>query len=236
MQPPSGRPWILGHRGASATARENTIEAFHLAAEMGADGVELDARRTVDGAIVVHHDDRVDGTPIVSLSLVALREAWPHVPTLEEALAACRGMWVNVEVKSSSTDADWDPADSSLEAVLDVIDQAGVDVEVSSFNPLTVYRSLQLRPDLPTGWLTERSFVDPFDAITAAASAGHTAIHPDLASFDDDAGAVVRAAHTAGLWAIAWTVDEPDDITRLADAGIDGIITNVPDVAMGVLG
>ena len=60
---------VIAHRGASAAAPENTIEAFLLARELGADWVELDARRTRDGAIVVHHDDTLaDGRVIVELS------------------------------------------------------------------------------------------------------------------------------------------------------------------------
>ena len=71
MSSPSDGPRILAHRGASARARENTVEAFRLASALGADGVELDVRRTADGALVVHHDPSVDGVGALYESTMA---------------------------------------------------------------------------------------------------------------------------------------------------------------------
>ncbi len=82
---------VIAHRGASAAAAENTIEAFALAAELGADGVELDARRTADGQVVVHHDAHLpDGRVIVDLSAADLPA---HVPTLAEPSTPADRWW-----------------------------------------------------------------------------------------------------------------------------------------------
>src|SRR5438045_594778 len=74
----SRRPLVLGHRGASAAARENTLAAFTRAREMGADGVELDVRRTADGVLVVHHDPDAEGVGLIrSVTFADLRAARP---------------------------------------------------------------------------------------------------------------------------------------------------------------
>ncbi|HEY1737167.1 MAG TPA: glycerophosphodiester phosphodiesterase, partial [Acidimicrobiia bacterium] len=87
------RPLVLGHRGASRGAPENTIAAFTRAAELGADGVELDVHRTADGVLVVHHDADLDGVGLVlGAPFVQVRAARPDVPTLAETLDACAGM------------------------------------------------------------------------------------------------------------------------------------------------
>src|SRR5439155_979681 len=90
------------HRGANRLARENTLEAFARAIELGADGVELDVHRTADGALVVHHDAAAPGFgSIAEAPLGAVRAALPHVPTLDEALDTCVGSLVNIEVKDA---------------------------------------------------------------------------------------------------------------------------------------
>ena len=101
---------VLAHRGASNASRENTIDAFRLAGELGCDAVELDVRRTSDGQLIVHHDARLaDGRAIVELSAADLPA---HIPDLQAALDACSGMWVNVEIKNHPQDPDFDLTDS----------------------------------------------------------------------------------------------------------------------------
>src|SRR3954468_3922079 len=100
------QPTILAHRGASSSHRENTIDAFRASGPMGADWVELDVRRTADGALAVHHDAHLaDGRAIVEL---AASDLPAHVPLLAEALAACAPMGVNVEIKNWPADIDFD--------------------------------------------------------------------------------------------------------------------------------
>src|SRR3954465_13219995 len=96
---------VIAHRGASAAAPENTVEAFRLARELGADMVELDARRTADGQVIVHHDAHLaDGRAIVELSRSELPT---HVCDLADALDACEGMQVNIEIKNWPDDPDF---------------------------------------------------------------------------------------------------------------------------------
>src|SRR4051794_26258624 len=103
------RPLVLGHRGASHARPENTLAAFAKAREFGADGVELDVRRSADGQLVVHHDPQVEGFGIIyEHDFATLRTARPDVPTLAEALGACAGMIVNVEVKCLPWEPDAD--------------------------------------------------------------------------------------------------------------------------------
>jgi len=227
---------VIAHRGASRARSENTLEAFRHAASLDADAVELDARRTADGEIVVHHDDTLPGIgPIVEITTAELRARAPRVPTLAEALDACAGMWVNVEVKNSPGDHDWDPADEAVGRVVAIVRDAGAAERVllSSFNAITAGKA---RPVLATGWVIEAP-IPVAAAITEAASLGFDALHPAVADLAGDAGPeTITAAHAAGLLLICWTLDEPDEIRRLAAAGIDGIITNVPDIARSALG
>ena len=98
--PQHGRPvQVIAHRGASRAAPENTVAAFRRAAEMGAQAVELDVRRTGDGALVVHHDAASRPTAVRSASSPAPTSP-THVPAFAAALDACAGMWVNVEIKN----------------------------------------------------------------------------------------------------------------------------------------
>src|SRR5208282_3890957 len=94
---------IIAHRGSTALARENTVAAFVAARDLGADGVEFDVRRTSDGELVVHHDREIPGLgPIDQLSSAELPE-W--LPSLGQALDACRPLEVNVEIKHASSSA-----------------------------------------------------------------------------------------------------------------------------------
>ena len=226
---------MIAHRGASRARRENTLEAFRHAATLGADAVELDARRTADGELVVHHDDAVPGVgPIVELGAAELRRRAPWVPTLAEGLAACSGMWVNVEVKNNPGDHDWDPGNAIVERVLTIITAAGVGSRalVSSFNAVTAAAA---QPGLPTGWLIEAP-IPPAAAVPEAAALGFDALLPAAADLAGETGErVIAAAHEAGLLLICWTLDDPAEMQRLAAAGIDGIITNLPGVARSAL-
>ena len=243
-------PLVYGHRGASAAAPENTLEAYRLAGELGADGVELDVRRSSDGALVLHHDAALpDGRVVASTPRSALPAS---VPTLAAALDACTGLVVNVEIKNISYEPDFDPACSIADEVVALIaerrgshgsaqgdavddevpDEGPDHVIVSSFHLGTIDRVKALDAAVATGFLT---FVDPLpaEAVRVAADRGHDAVHPHEATVDAD---VVTAAHDAGLAVNVWTVDDPDRIAALAGIGVDGIVTNAPDVARGVLG
>lgn len=238
MQRPPGRPWIIAHRGASAALHENTVAAFREAARRGADAVEFDVRRTADDVLVVHHGDRVpDVGPIVDLDAEELHLRAPWVPTFDQAMTACDGLWVNVEVKNAPTDRDWDPSNAIIGHLLDRIGSGGNAgrVLLSSFNPEAVALAAGRLPGLQTGLLIGGG-LDPLEMISGAARAGHATIHPDVSCLRGErAGEIVAAAERHRLGVIAWTVDDPAEMRRLASTGVTGIITNVPDVARAAL-
>lgn len=228
---PNDAPLVYGHRGASADAPENTLEAFALAREQGAHGVELDVRRCRDGDMALHHDAELsDGRRIVELTRADL----PATScTLAAALDVCEGMVVNIEIKNVSVDPDHDPACRLADAVVALLhEREGRDrVIVSSFGLATVDRVRAIDPAVPTALLT---FVDPIGppAIELAVRHGHQAIHPHVATVD---AAYVELAHERGLAVNVWTVDDPVRIRELASWGVDGIVTNVPALALAAL-
>ena len=221
---------IIAHRGASAAHRENTVEAFRAAGELGATWVELDVRRTADGQLAVHHDAHLsDGRALVELVAADLPA---HVPSLAEALAACAPLGVNVEIKNSPNDVDFDASAAIVEPVVAVIAACSQPILVSSFHSPTLDRVRAVDASVATAQLTFE-LGDPPRAIERAVAAGHAALHPFDATVTPE---VVALAHDAGLKVNVWTVDDPARIVALDEMGVDGIVTNVPDVAARALG
>lgn len=225
---------VIAHRGASAAAPENTIEAFHLARSMGADWVELDARRTADGAIVVHHDAHLpDGRAIVKLTRSDLPDS---ICDLDAALDACAGMSVNIEVKNWPDDVDFDPDDLVARAVVDLVAARSchASVLVSCFHRPSLDLIVSLDAAIPTAMLG----FGPPDGLswsawtTDLAAAGHQAVHPWYGVVDRE---VVEASHAAGIEVNVWTVNDPDDMRSLLAAGVDGLCTDHPDRARQVI-
>jgi glycerophosphoryl diester phosphodiesterase len=233
---------VLAHRGANRLAPENTVTAFTRALELGADGVELDVHRTHDGLLIVRHDADTGAGITNDLPFSTVRETLPDVPTLAEALDACAGRLVNVEIKNLPGDPDWDPADRAAELLVGLLAaRAGRDdVLVSSFNLATVDRVRALDPAVPTAWLTFGR--DAFESLETAAVHGHSALHPDLWSLPGgtDRGAglqgLVERAHERGVRVNVWTVNDDADVVRMAAAGVDAVVSDVPDTALRALG
>jgi glycerophosphoryl diester phosphodiesterase len=226
---------VLGHRGAAASERENTVRAFARALADGADGVELDVRRTADGALAVHHDPALaDGRVIVAIPAADLP---PEVPLLAAALDACAGAKVvNVELKNWPDDPDFDPTERLVEAVVALLGERG-ELEapgllLSSFHRPTVERVRALAPGLATALLTI-DVPDPAGLAAELAEAGHRALHPHHAFVDEG---VVAACHEAGLAVNTWTCDDPDRLRWLAGLGVDAVVTNDPATALAALG
>src|SRR3954452_5164758 len=168
---------VIAHRGASAAAPENTVEAYRLARELGADWVELDARRSGDGGLVVHHDARLpDGRLVVECSQAALP---PSVPTLAAALDACAGMGVNIEIKNLPGDADFDAGESVAEAVVAEVRRRSAQDRglVSSFHLPTIDRVARIDPMVPTAHLVV-SVDDPALVAARTRRHGHRALPP----------------------------------------------------------
>jgi len=225
-------PVVIAHRGASHDEPENTLVAFIRAAEMGAHGVELDARLTSDGVVVVHHDPALaDGR---SIDVTLATDLPEHVPTLASVLESCvaHGLAVNVEIKVDEPEpqpGDWA---TLTVAVVEHLRSCPGDYLVTSFSEACVAGVRALAPETPTGQL---GFALP-DAATfvgLAAAEGHATVNPWDPMVD---AALVGLAHEAGLAVHVWTVDEPGRMVELAALGVDGIITNRPDVLRAVLG
>lgn len=223
---------VIAHRGASAAAPENTVEAFRLARTLGADWVELDARRTRDGAVIVHHDAVLaDGRTIVELDRQELPD---HVCDLAVALDACEGMHVNIEIKNWPDDPDFDPSERVAEQVVDLVRERGLRdrVLVSCFHRPTIDRIRVLDPELATAFLFVLHEGTWEELAADVAAGGHRALHPWEGFVDE---AMVAAARAHGLELNVWTVDDPERMAQLVALGVDGLCTNVPDVARRIL-
>ena len=215
------RPLVLAHRGASRAATENTPEAFRLALTLGADGVELDTRRAGRGELVVHHDPELAGTPVRRL-------VEPPLPGLAAALDASTGGIVNVELKT-----DGDVPGGVAAAFCGLLRRRGGRDRVlaSSFDPVALRTVRVLRPDIPTA-LVVGPDGDLGAALREAVRVRHRALHPRSELVDSS---LVERARALGLALHAWTVNDADELQRFAGLGVDGLITDVPDVALSVL-
>ncbi len=235
--------YIYAHRGASGYAPENTLRAFDLAADMHADGVELDVQLTRDRQLVVIHDETIDrvtdGTGFVAnYTLEELRKhpVTMHTPGISEpipllkdvlALLKRRGLKVNIELKNS------DNFYPGMEEIcLEQVAAAGMegDTLYSSFNHYSLLHVKELAPDAPCGLLYHATLVEPW---RYAASLGVNALHPHFTELyiEDE----VRKAHALHIEVNPWTVNTEEELKRMIAAGADRIITNYPDRARALL-
>jgi len=240
------KPLILAHRGASAEAPENTLAAFRLALEQGADGFELDIHRTRDGHLVVCHDERVDRTTdgtgfIGSMTLAELKKldagrwfdarfAGERIPTLDEVWALVEEAGgirlLNIEVKLGFA-----AYPGIEEELIEWIESRGLEdrVIVSSFNHFSMLRLHERAPEIRTGILYMAAWVEPW---VGARRVGARSLHPYHLTLVPP---LVEAAHSQGLEVYPFTVDEPERMRELAAMGVDGIITNKPGLARSVI-
>jgi glycerophosphoryl diester phosphodiesterase len=218
---------ILGHRGAAQEHPENTLAAFADARRLGADGVELDVRRSLDGGLVVAHDPVLPGLgPIAKLRVA---EVPAEVPLLDAALEACAGLYVNVELKFDQGE-DLEAAEAFAAAVLDcsleVMDRE--ELLFSSFAPQVLSALRRLDSEILLGLLLDY-VQDPADFIESAVASGFDALNPFVLTLTD---ATIERCTTAGLGLNLWTVNGAEDLARLFAAGVDSVITD--DVALAV--
>jgi glycerophosphoryl diester phosphodiesterase len=224
------------------------MAAFARAVELGAQGIELDVHLSADSVPVVIHDFTVDATTdgsgaVSGMSLAELREldagsyfdpafAREPIPTLDEVLESFgRRLFINVELKTTS------PGDNGLErAVIALLGEHGLDrsesILLSSFNPFSLRRARKLAPHLARGLLYSPDMPLPLRRAWFASLAPHQARHPEYTMVD---APYMAWARRRGYQVNTWTVDDPAEMRRLVDLGVDGIITNVPDVLGRVL-
>jgi glycerophosphoryl diester phosphodiesterase len=223
---------IFAHRGCTEGFTENTIDAFAEARRLGADGVELDVRLTADGALAVHHNAEIPGVGVIAELDVADLPA--HVPLLVDVLAVCEGMVVNVEIKNAPQDPGWDDGEAVAALTAAAIEEAGwgTRVLVSSFQEATLRAVRAADGRLALGALWGFA-TEPQAALEAAAEAGYVAVHPFVSSVD---AALVERAHAIGLAVNVWTVNAPEDLRAVVDAGVDTVITDRLREALAIAG
>jgi glycerophosphoryl diester phosphodiesterase len=240
------RALIYAHRGANNAAPENTLAAFCLAQQQGADGIEMDVKLTADGEVVVMHDQTVDRTTDGHGLLRNFRQAelrrldagsWfdsqfhgERVPTLAEIFETLKaGILYDIELTNYGT-----PFDGLLEKVLALIKKYGLaqNVMVSSFYPTNILRFRGLAPSIPGGVIApqgmpgalSRSFVGRWFAPRVVIP-----VYLDLTP------GFIRRQKAHKRKVIPWTVNQPEDMRRLVEWGVDGLITDVPGLARTTL-
>lgn len=224
-----GRPAIVGHRGVRRPELlENTPAAFAAAVAEGADWIELDVRRSADGALVLYHNGWTpDGVAVVDRTAAELVEL--GLATFVEALEQLAGdVGLNVEVKNFPGEPDYDVEDAIVPIVADILAPlVGTrPLMTSSFNPLTVGRLVETLPEVPCG-LIHFNTLSIRQAAVIGREQGATALSPQVGSPALDADGVA-AVHAEGMSVLVWTVNDPAAATELAAAGVDALCTDDP--------
>jgi len=236
----SQTPKIIAHRGWSALAPENTLAAFRAAIEVGADGIELDVQLSKDGHVVVIHDEKLDRTtngsgPVADHTLAELSEldaggwfapkyAGEPLPTLAAVFDLVRDTaWngiINVELKTSGV-----PYPGIEKAVVDLIRSYGLSEQVliSSFNHYSLAETTRIAPEIKTAILYTTQLYKPWEY---AKGFGCAALHPRR---QPGMERLVAGAKEAGLAVNVWTINSTQHADELAEAGVTGLITDVPD-------
>jgi glycerophosphoryl diester phosphodiesterase len=235
------RPLNFAHRGASHEAPENTLAAFERAAELRADGAELDVQISRDGELVVVHDfdldKTTDGSGLVSTKTLAELQdldagSWfspkfrgQRIPTLQHVIDTVGPrLLLNVELKTENY-----RDDGLAAAVATVLERNNLVAKtiVSSFNPFALWRARKRNPAIQLGLL----YSDDMSFLLRRPRLRHwlrpQALHPHYSLVDGD---YVQWATRKGYRTHTWTVDEPKDMRRIIAAGVDIIITNRPDL------
>jgi glycerophosphoryl diester phosphodiesterase len=226
------RTEIIAHRGASRERPENTLAAFARAAELGADGVELDVHLTADGILVVHHDAVPSEAPSPGLSgraiptltaneLRTFRVGGEPIPTLAEVQAALPPkIALYCELKGEHTAA----------AAVAMLAAARSAVAVHAFDHRQVAEARRLAPSLPRGVLEASYHVDTTASLLSVAAR-------DLWEYWEMIDRpLVDAVHAIGGRVIAWTVNDPAAMLRLAGMGVDALCTDDVGLARDHLG
>ena len=228
-------PLIIAHRGASVDMIENSLAAFALAAEQGADGLELDVQFSADGQLVIYHDfslQRVTGKneKVADLTLDELKNIdlgeEQRIPTLDELFEMMgSGLLYNIELKGFGL------RDNGLEtAVADRVESFGLEskVLISSFNPLSVRRSRRVfSSSIPVALIRSKG-LDKY----AYWFAGSEVDHPQHELVDES---YMAWCTKRGCRSHAWTVNEAEEARRLAQLGVQGLITDKPQFIRQVL-
>lgn len=238
-------PLVVAHRGASAYAPENTLAAFKLAVRQGAEAVELDTKLTADGVVVVCHDTTVNRTTdhegkVSSFTLEEIKgmDAGSHfdtafrgekIPTLREVLSTIEPpVLVNVEIANLLT-----PFDDSPARIAQVVRETKTEDRVffSSFNPIALYRIHKLLPHSPIGMLAFQGVKGKPAIGFFARALGCYNLHAEQT---DVTATLVEKEHGLGRRIFVYTVNQREEMKRLFELGVDGVITDDPVLGLRV--
>ncbi|HJP72408.1 MAG TPA: glycerophosphodiester phosphodiesterase family protein [Candidatus Limnocylindria bacterium] len=245
---------VVAHRGASRQAPENTMEAFRLAVEAGADAIELDVHLTADGQLAVIHDDTLERTTdhtgrVADQTMDQIREAdagatftraddsgFPfaghglRVPELSEVLEwlpASLGLVIEIKARAA--------ADAVVAAVASHPVLASGRLSVISFDEATIERVRELDPEIRTGYLlVPTQPIEP--ALVWATEHGHLGVHPWEGDLGVDPMPLLAQARAYGREIGCYVVNDPERMKHLAALGLWGFVTDVPDIARAALG
>lgn len=238
-------PAIIAHRGASYHAPENTLAAFQVAIQQGADAIELDAKLSRDQQVVVIHDQTVDRTTdgsgnVDEFTLSELKRldagGWfgdkftgERIPTLDEVFA-CLGEEASINVELTNYAS---PLDPLPEKVADLVESRGLTDRVlfSSFNPLALIRIRRCLPRAATALLAYRGRAGAWARGPLSALIPHQALHPH---HSDVTPRLIDRAHAKHLRVHAYTVNEEEEMSRLLRLATDGVFTDDPLLGLRV--
>jgi glycerophosphoryl diester phosphodiesterase len=246
-------PLLAAHRGGSLLWPENSLLAFRSSVALGADYLELDVHRSLDGQIVVIHDPTLERTTtgsgpvraqvLADLKTLRLRDGTgavtgETVPTLDEvaAIAARSSRRMLVEIKLDERHQRYPGIE---EQVLGILDRHGMSAStvVMAFEPETWRRTRALRPDIAAGALYSADTLRALGSTVAreleaarTAGVGVVGLHQALVDAE-----TVAACRRAGMTLAVWTVNTPDVLRRFIDLGVGIVITDRPDLAKALL-
>jgi len=221
----------IGHRGAKGHLAENTLESIELALSFGVDAIEIDVHRCKSGELVVIHDFTLDRTTngsgeVIEYNLAELKEFLIEgkykIPLLTEVLDLIEGKCeINIELKGTNT------AEKTCDIVRDYVTNKGwkyTDFILSSFQNNELYEVFKIDKKIPIGILSKASVTE---AIELGKKLKAVAIHPSIGITSRDN---VKQCHQAGFKINVWTVNDLKSIERMTNFGVDGIISDFPDL------
>ncbi|MCK5237910.1 MAG: glycerophosphodiester phosphodiesterase [Candidatus Thorarchaeota archaeon] len=225
------KPLVIGHRGAPNKSPENTMQSFESAIHLGADMIELDVRESADGQLVIIHDYDVERVStkegiVVEMSLQELKSLdlgdGARIPTLEQVLDTFQGrIKVNIELKVPDIESKTLAIVSGRNMINDVI--------FSSFYHMILTEIKVLDNKVNTAVLYEHPLEDP---VSYALELGASAINPLYTLLDPE---IISKAHASNLQVYPWTVNDEEAIEDMVSIGVDGVITDFPDLCRTVV-